>query len=580
MLDIPEINELIIGQELSPHDLAQCALVSKKWNATVTPHLWRDLSFLRNGSEHQQNAFHRLVLEDYLQVQRLDQHPINTEQPESSSSLSTLARYGSLIQMLPDQVWNHFHFQGITTPSRLRQPIAGQDAARQDAARQDDTGPTPTPTQLFNHLYQRRCPTAQLNFFGASYQASDPGGWNKDVVLLVPRACRLLVETNYCGPHSEFSRLKNLLDHCSSTLEVLYLRVQIDRTNTLGEDDEERVEMESKDWTSLKTLSLQTCYDTTDSKAFWTWLWKRCYRIKRLEAPFIAGLVESLAQGIVAQMCDLVEISLGESTPWDEELLTDHNVATLLAGSQKGWKVVTIKETASFGSAAMDALKMHFSTLEEFLLSQREETQTAVNLAQVLSSCSSLNTFVDLDETTIVSRTHPHLEAKIFIDQDPVSGSLKAWSCEESLRVLKAKITKIPRPDLDDWTNKGSYPGQGREVQMLVYKRLARLTNLETLWLGKVHVAERHIRPRCLQIDCLEMSLESGLHRLSNLKKLKELSVECMKTRIGVKEVQWMVEHWPRLRVIHGLVEHGDDRDAVEWLREHYPRIHLAQTDS
>jgi len=72
----------------------------------------------------------------------------------------------------------------------------------------------------------------------------------------------------------------------------------------------------------------------------------------------------------------------------------------------------------------------------------------------------------------------------------------------------------IPRPDVkEDEAEKETYPGQGREMQGRVYDRLARLTNLETLWLqGDARYNRCH--------GCLEMSLESG-HRLKGLRKLK-----------------------------------------------------------
>jgi hypothetical protein len=77
------------------------------------------------------------------------------------------------------------------------------------------------------------------------------------------------------------------------------------------------------------------------------------------------------------------------------------------------------------------------------------------------------------------------------------------------------------------------------------------------------------------------MSLESGLHKLSRLTKLRGLSVIGMAVRISVKDVQWMVEHWPRLQVIDGLDEGNDDgKEAVEWLKEHYPRITLSRLNT
>jgi hypothetical protein len=72
------------------------------------------------------------------------------------------------------------------------------------------------------------------------------------------------------------------------------------------------------------------------------------------------------------------------------------------------------------------------------------------------------------------------------------------------------------------------------------------------------------------------MSLESGLHKLSGLNKLRELNIAAMEVRVGVKEVQWMVEHWPRLQIIYGLAENNHDGEkAAQWLRKHCPRIQL-----
>jgi hypothetical protein len=51
----------------------------------------------------------------------------------------------------------------------------------------------------------------------------------------------------------------------------------------------------------------------------------------------------------------------------------------------------------------------------------------------------------------------------------------------------------------------------------------------------------------------LEISLESGQHKLAGLKNLKNLDVRGLRTRIGLKEAQWMTEDWPSLRVITGL---------------------------
>jgi hypothetical protein len=65
-----------------------------------------------------------------------------------------------------------------------------------------------------------------------------------------------------------------------------------------------------------------------------------------------------------------------------------------------------------------------------------------------------------------------------------------------------------------------------------------------------------------------------GLDKLSGLTKLEELDVTGMRTRIGVEEVQWMAEHWPRLRAINGL-RNRENEEALRWLRASRPDIEL-----
>lgn len=74
--------------------------------------------------------------------------------------------------------------------------------------------------------------------------------------------------------------------------------------------------------------------------------------------------------------------------------------------------------------------------------------------------------------------------------------------------------------------------------------------------------------------DCLEMSLRSGLRLLEGLKELKALSVMRMTTVIGVEEVQWMVQNWPKLRRVDGLsFEETGEEAALRWLKENCPWI-------
>ena len=70
---------------------------------------------------------------------------------------------------------------------------------------------------------------------------------------------------------------------------------------------------------------------------------------------------------------------------------------------------------------------------------------------------------------------------------------------------------------------------------------------------------------------------ESGLDKLSGIKRLKELYVLSDETKIGIKEVQWMVGNWPRLRVHRGLDKDKDHKEAVRWLQENHTGIEVTK---
>ena len=59
--------------------------------------------------------------------------------------------------------------------------------------------------------------------------------------------------------------------------------------------------------------------------------------------------------------------------------------------------------------------------------------------------------------------------------------------------------------------------------------------------------------PQAEQLCCISLSLASGLHQLSGLKRLRTLDVSKMAHKIGVEELEWMRANWPVLHSIVGL---------------------------
>ncbi|KAK3811128.1 MAG: hypothetical protein J3Q66DRAFT_404518 [Benniella sp.] len=505
MLDIPELDDLIF-RKLERLDLIQCARVSKKWHALVSPHLWHDLSWACTYARRS-DIIRKMVLEDYLAEQRYQesQNDGSVEelltQVRPSPPLSALSKYGQWIRKLPD-------LYCLCCASECRFQI-GSD-------------PSPTIEELILHLLKRCSPDVQVNVFDMNTKDMDlePENLRKSIVeFTIPRVQRLHMSFDRLSPPSELLKLMELLDQCT-VMETLELGVNITFLGTMDTKDKQ-MESEPKSWTSFKELTLFQCNYNTDTDGFWLWLLRRCSRGERMRINKFSGAVQDLYKAF--------------------------------SGSRNGWKTVRLESSRNVGSALMDALAKHFPTLEEMDFFIRDETFSR-HLVQVMGSCPNLRNLASMD---FVSCWFCFvLDAETFIDLDPDTGLLKPWACEGSLKGLMVMVVGIPRPDLKgDDVIEETYPGQGREIQSRVYDRLARLTNLETLWLGD---------------DCdnrgdqsLEMTLESGLGKLSGLKNLKELSVN---------------ENWPILYAVWGSDEDGIDGEAALWMKKNCPNI-TALTD-
>ena len=536
MLDLPELLDKVF-QHLGRHDLTRCAQVNKQWHALTIPYIWRELTCKRLD-DLRRDTFRRIVLEDYLQENGDEERPLQ---------LSTLSKYGHLIRLLPEL---------MDLKNNLRPHACTQQ------------GNEPTAHDLVLHLFKHST-KAQVKFLHYIFMDPESDSMKSILEFILPRLRDLHIQTSI-RTQSEFFKFKSLLDQCSTTLESLSVIINIQQAVETVDMQDEATEDESICWTSLKDLTLRHFPDDWDAGSLWSWMWKRCGQVERLHVQKIDASTPSLVRAMFAKMQNLQRITIGDhNVAYLEDKMEDDVVAELLSGSRHGWKSVSVRSTVKLGRETMNALTLHYSTLEELNV-DGSNNQPSCDLVQVLRSCPHLHTltYTDMyDGSSMVS-------GEAFIDLDPDTGLLKPWLCEGSLKILQVVIAGIPRPDLENENVVAEvYPGQGREIQGQVYDRLGRLTHLE-----KLKICD----PSCIsyQYDCLEMSLESGLEKLSGLKSLKELSiVNLVTTKIGIKEVQWMVENWPKLNTIYGLDGRGRDVEAVEWLRVNEPKIEVQEEE-
>lgn len=547
MFDLPELDDVICSH-LGQHDLVQCAQVSKKWHTIVIPHLWR--AFQWTSVDRSKEAYRRIVLEDYhYEQERRQLHKeegSSSEQPDQTTlelhTLSTFTKYAHYIQTLP-------------TPLNLYS-FLGQGQQETETCEEKTLG-------LLRHVYSR-CLGLQEPFLHLDHRIIQSDNLLKTITeCAIPHVSHLSFSSD---GFSQSKALKFVLDHCSNKLEALNLSVDIAQ-----EDESDEMEAPDQDQVSrtnahFKVLRLFQCADRSTSKLFWSWLWKRCDQVKALEIREVSGIIMGLTKAMQDNMPNLNAIRITTNV-WTRRNYTDTVIASILSSCRQGWKQVTLVSLRMIGKGSMAALEKHFSTLESLVINLQDNPECQ-DLVRVLADCPRLHTFSDIDEESTFRDHFHYFDADTFIDRNICSGALLPWKCETSLRCLGVKITGIPRPDLKgERVVKESYPGQGREMQSLVYDRLARLINLERLCLGDSALFHDGF------LDCLEMSLESGLRKLAGLKQLKELDVGGMSVRIGRLEVQWMVEHWPKLRCIFGLTD-----EALMWLRVHRPDIKWNET--
>ncbi|KAF9133524.1 hypothetical protein BGW39_009598 [Mortierella sp. 14UC] len=303
---------------------------------------------------------------------------------------------------------------------------------------------------------------------------------------------------------------------------------------------------------------------------------RRCSNLEGLQELFTAG-IPARTSVLKTGLYNLDSIAIGE-------YIDDEDLAPMLSAlSYRQWRSISLVEA---GPLTVEPAMTHCSMLEALELTLASGI-TIKHMHQTLTISPRLQSLITLAADHQVftwTGEEIHIMADDFIDEDPSTSSLKPWACESTLKMFRAKVSGIPRPDITRTfhgraiENKArliqqeAYPGQSQELQQRVYGRLGRLTRLEQLELGNEdrnfydehhdYSASKTEDDKDAQYTCLEMNLTSGLQMLGGLKNLGMLSVERMMTRIGINEVQWMKQAWPRLEAIRGL-DVSDERKAM-----------------
>jgi hypothetical protein len=161
-------------------------------------------------------------------------------------------------------------------------------------------------------------------------------------------------------------------------------------------------------------------------------------------------------------------------------------------------------------------LQSHFTNIR--VLELFPESRVKSRMAQdILSSCPLLEKLVA-----------PHVDADVVTEGKP-------WVCL-GLKVLELALCFDP-------------PSTIRTLQPLVFDQLSKLTQLESWCIaGPSDFA-----------GTVDLRIECGLDKLSTLRRLHSVVVYDIAERMGDAEVDWMLEHWKRLKVFSGKLNTLDD---------------------
>ncbi|KAG0065254.1 hypothetical protein BGZ92_005597 [Podila epicladia] len=164
------------------------------------------------------------------------------------------------------------------------------------------------------------------------------------------------------------------------------------------------------------------------------------------------------------------------------------------------------------------------------------------------------------------------LQAHWLLDANKIT-SMNILSSQWATTSLVHMDLKIFVPRADEALPDASAAIQAsRSVQRQVLRRLGQQTKLRKLVIGGM-TTTLATGEFGHQRDCLEMTLESGLDELVNLKDLETLDIHHMDHRAGVPELEWMVANLPKLQVLIGMPDTlmPPSDEVREWLRTQRP---------
>ncbi|KAF9326061.1 hypothetical protein BG006_010490 [Podila minutissima] len=602
MFDVPELDNMVY-MDLDRHSVVQCARVDKKWNKLASSYVFQEIP--RLPKKHHQEAFRRIVLEDFLQEQDNAPGPSHRPQP-------ALSKYGHCVR----RICNLNNILLYLKPTATKTTKATKKPAKTTKSKK--TMQEPSADDLFCHFLKRCCNLQQdeLSLTKQHFEAPQKLGFMHHMSLASIRSLSISSYVNSVALTA--ATLQQVLIDVSSSLESLTLSIPLlhiesshhakrHQLSLIGGDDEQ--DPLADRWIHFQTLKILDIpayhNNNTIATQFWDWFWPTCSHITSLEvAAFGPAACRHLALGL-EHMPHLEKVQFGRTDKQDIVELSDHDLSTMITAATGGigWNDVRFKSTAHAGTLAFRALlQHHHSTLEELHFVRHADSAATVAL---LRACPRLRVLAALDNKDRPNIRFPEVDAVDFGDWDAEALAPRPWHCAEVLETLQIKIMGAAHP-LQRWDVQ-------LRRQTRVFQRLGRFVNLQSLWLGHEPkltpvVRRKGGRPAIDSDDDdfydseedydqdgdddndeeevvvddpwserqqggLPMTWAAGVRSLVSLEKLRELNLSRMDSEFEETVAHWIVLALPNLRAIRGLENREGQMEAYRFLKQWYPKL-------
>ncbi|KAG0237881.1 hypothetical protein BGW41_008307 [Actinomortierella wolfii] len=515
---------------LSQSDIAQCVLVSRSWNTLLIPYLWRTLAI---HSELQA----ALILEDEAWKALIKNAPFVGELHLSADALcdglphlAADTLYDRLLPPAPADM--DLEPEGYAGVSSLLTNIHTLEVYECENI---------PPEELDERILVLIRQNHHLRNLKIHREFSE-----KALLDIITDHVPNLQRFNLVG--SWWGDIKALLDNLPESIRYVHLDdVVYVQPNTPSINPKTSVKRHDV----LQSLTMSQCLRHGED-----------YRM-----DFIVPFLESCSCNLQTLEC------------WGLELY-DPCVIEALRKIGYVWKVLPLSATWYDGRLAdIVSLSNQWTDIEVYLREVRSNT-----IAGIIENCEHLETmqFVgpgsgseemtgsDLQAILSKAKFLKCLTAHWLLSNNSITAAdiLSSRWATSSLEHIDFKI-EVPRAigEVSEEAIRHS-----REIQRQVLRRLGQQKRMRKLVIGGM-ASTTNTPGFGIQVDCLEMTLESGLDELADLKELEELDIHHMDHRVRVPELEWMVEHLPKLRRLIGMCDSLNpySPEVEEWLQTHRP---------